>query len=113
MQPGETADLAGYTVRFDGVQPRCKGPNYTAQRGDLRRQPRRPTGRPCCLRRGASSRSSGMPTTEAGIDTSLWRDLYFVLGDPADGRRLRRCGSTTTRWCCGSGAAPGSWRWAA
>ena len=26
-----------------------------------------------------------MPTTEAGIDTNLWRDLYFVLGDPADG----------------------------
>ena len=27
----------------------------------------------------------GMPTTEAGIDTDLWRDLYFVLGDPAEG----------------------------
>mgnify|MGYP000948654610 CR=1 FL=1 len=27
----------------------------------------------------------GMPTTEAGIDTNLWRDLYLVLGDPAPG----------------------------
>ena len=23
-----------------------------------------------------------MPTTEAGISSDLWRDLYFVLGDP-------------------------------
>ena len=26
-----------------------------------------------------------MPTTEAGIDSGLTRDLYVVLGDPADG----------------------------
>jgi cytochrome c-type biogenesis protein CcmF len=25
-----------------------------------------------------------MPTTEAGIHTTLWRDLYFVLGHPAE-----------------------------
>ena len=53
-----------------------------------------------------------MPTTEAGIDTNLWRDLYFVLGDPADGRRLRRAPLLQSPWFCGSGAAAGSWRWA-
>ena len=26
-----------------------------------------------------------MPTTEAGIDGGLWRDLYLVIGDPQDG----------------------------
>jgi len=28
---------------------------------------------------------AGMPTTEAGIDGGLWRDVYLVIGDPQDG----------------------------
>ena len=82
MRPGETAELAGYDVRFEGVSP-AQGPNYTAQRAHLRRDRGRPAGRRARTPSGATSRSSGMPTTEAGIDTNLWRDLYFVLGDPA------------------------------
>jgi cytochrome c-type biogenesis protein CcmF len=27
----------------------------------------------------------GQPTSEAGIDMGFWRDLYVVLGDPAEG----------------------------
>lgn len=83
MRPGETAALAGYEVRFDGVSE-ARGPNYTAQRATF-----------VVTRDGAPVSTlhsekrffpvEGMPTTEAGIDTSLWRDLYFVLGDPAEG----------------------------
>ena len=83
MQAGETAELVGYQVRFDGVSE-TRGPNYTAQRGTF-----------TVSRDGAAVtvlhsdkrfyRVEGMPTTEAGIDTSIWRDLYLVLGDLAPG----------------------------
>ena len=29
--------------------------------------------------------AAGMPTTEAGIDYGLWRDVYLVLGDAQTG----------------------------
>jgi cytochrome c-type biogenesis protein CcmF len=81
MKPGESAAIAGYDVRFDGVQ-QAQGPNYTAQRATF------------VVTRGGAAVAElhsekrffpveGMPTTEAGIDTNLWRDLYFVLGDAA------------------------------
>ena len=34
MEPGESTQIAGMTVRFDGVRER-RGPNYTAARGTL------------------------------------------------------------------------------
>jgi cytochrome c-type biogenesis protein CcmF len=81
MQPGQGADLAGYDVQFQGVDT-VPGPNYTAQRGTF-----------LVSRNGASVALlhsekrffpvEGMPTTEAGIDTGLFRDLYLVLGEPA------------------------------
>ena len=81
MQPGQHVDLAGYEVRFQGVAE-VRGPNYTAQRGTF-----------LVSRNGApvvelhSEKRffpvENMPTTEAGIDTGLFRDLYLVLGDPA------------------------------
>ncbi len=82
MRPGETVDLVGYEVRLDGVGA-AQGPNYQAQRATF-----------TVSRAGApvtvlhSERRyfpvEAMPTTEAGIDTNLWRDLYFVLGDAAE-----------------------------
>ena len=82
LHPGEATEIAGYDVRFDGVGE-VQGPNYTARRATF-----------TVTRAGApvtvlhSERRffpvEQMPTTEAGIDTNLWRDLYFVLGDPAD-----------------------------
>ena len=81
MQPGQHVDLAGYDVEFHGVS-QAQGPNYTAQRGTFR------------VTRGGKLVAElfsekrffpveGMPTTEAGIDTGLFRDLYLVLGDAA------------------------------
>ena len=81
MQPGQHVDLAGYNVEFRGVTE-VQGPNYVARRGTFE------------VTRGGSPVAElhsekrffpveRTPTTEAGIDTGLFRDLYLVLGDPA------------------------------
>jgi cytochrome c-type biogenesis protein CcmF len=81
MKPGETAEIAGYEVRFEGVRE-VRGPNWIARRGTF-----------TVSRDGnfvtelASDKRffvvEQRPTTEAGIHTTLLRDLYFVLGEPA------------------------------
>jgi cytochrome c-type biogenesis protein CcmF len=83
MQPGQGVELAGYEILFQGVT-QARGPNYTAQRGTF------------TVSRGGAPVAElhsekrffpveRMPTTEAGIDTGLFRDLYLVLGEPAAG----------------------------
>ena len=83
MRPGETAALVGYDVRFDGVSE-VPGPNYAAQRASFTVTR---AGRDVAVMH--SERRffpvERMPTTEAAIHTNLWRDLYLVLGDPAEG----------------------------
>ncbi|MFO1073000.1 MAG: heme lyase CcmF/NrfE family subunit [Geminicoccaceae bacterium] len=83
LQPGETTELAGYQVRFEGVNE-AKGPNYTARRATFTVTR---DGAPVTVLHSDKRfyQVEGMPTTEAGIDTNLWRDLYLVLGDPAPG----------------------------
>jgi cytochrome c-type biogenesis protein CcmF len=85
MKPGEATDIAGKTLRFEGVAP-VQGPNYTETRARF-------------LLIGANGRQQGevisakrlytarqMPTTEAGILTLGFNQLYVSLGDPtADG----------------------------
>jgi len=90
MRPGETADLAGYEVTFKGVSER-QGPNFVAERATFEAR------RNGELETVLHSERRFFPveqqtTTEAGIDTTLWRDLYFVLGDKAgeDGARTVR-----------------------
>ncbi len=80
--PGDSFTLSGYEFTFVGAET-VEGPNYTAQRGEF------------SIRRGGSDVAvlhpekrvytvQRMPTTEAGIDAGLTRDLYVVLGDPQD-----------------------------
>jgi cytochrome c-type biogenesis protein CcmF len=80
MSPGDTLSLAGYTLRFDGVE-RVPGPNYLAARGRF------------AVSRGGEVlfdllpekrlyNASGNTMTEAAIDYGLTRDLYVSLGDP-------------------------------
>jgi cytochrome c-type biogenesis protein CcmF len=79
MQPGETAEIGGYAVRLAEVSE-VEGPNYMALRAVF-----------ATSRDGApvadivSERrffpAEAQSTTEAGLHTNLWRDLYFVLGD--------------------------------
>lgn len=79
MRPGDTIELAGYQVTFDGAAPR-RGPNYTEEVGHF------------SIRRGGalvteldpSKRiytARQMPTTEAGIYTSGFNQLYLSLGE--------------------------------
>jgi cytochrome c-type biogenesis protein CcmF len=81
LRPGETADLAGYTIRFEGERD-VQGPNYVAQQGEFT-----VSRNGAVVTRLTSEKRffpvERMPTTEAGIDTGLFRDLYLVLGDPS------------------------------
>ncbi|SNB52004.1 cytochrome c-type biogenesis protein CcmF [Arboricoccus pini] len=79
MSAGQTVDLAGYQVRFDGVED-VAGANYRAQRGQFTLL--------SASRVVATINSEKrtylverMPTTEAGIRTTLLGDTYLVLGD--------------------------------
>ena len=85
VDPGESRQLAGYSVTLDRVE-RLRGPNYVADRGvfEVRRGDRLVTELYSEKRQYIVERQA---TTEAGIDTTLWRDVYVVLGEPtADGR---------------------------
>ncbi|MGH8721041.1 MAG: heme lyase CcmF/NrfE family subunit, partial [Burkholderiales bacterium] len=80
---GETAALAGYAFRFDGVRE-AQGPNYSAQIGQVlvTRE-----GRNVALLHPEKRRyhAAGQTMTEAAIDAGWTRDLYVSLGDPLGG----------------------------
>jgi cytochrome c-type biogenesis protein CcmF len=80
MDIGDTVDAGGYTFRFDGVHD-FTGPNFTAAeatitvtKGD----------KPFAVLMPQKRRynASGMPMTEAAIDTGFFKDLYVSLGEP-------------------------------
>ncbi|TPJ28311.1 heme lyase CcmF/NrfE family subunit [Mesorhizobium sp. B2-8-3] len=80
MHPGETLELSGHTLRFEGLSPQ-KGPNFTEDRGRF-------------LLTGADGNADGAitsakrfypvrqtVTTESGIRTIGLSQLYLSLGD--------------------------------
>ncbi|MHA7773656.1 heme lyase CcmF/NrfE family subunit [Roseibium sp. M-1] len=82
MKPGDTVDLAGYQVTFDGAAPR-RGPNFTEDVGHFTVRSGgalvtelEPTKRIYTARQ--------MPTTEAAIHTSGFSQLYLSLGEGRD-----------------------------
>ncbi|GGG32292.1 cytochrome c biogenesis protein CcmF [Caldovatus sediminis] len=88
LKPGESARLAGYEWRLEGVRD-AAGPNWTARRATVTvardgaavavLEPERrffPVGRET--------------TTEAAIHTNGLRDLYVVLGEERDGAAVLR-----------------------
>jgi cytochrome c-type biogenesis protein CcmF len=90
MRPGETMDIAGYTLRFDGLTP-ARGPNYTEDRGrfELLGAGGKATSELVSSKRFYTARQ--MPTTEAGIMTMGPSQLYVSLGDAtADGGMVVR-----------------------
>jgi cytochrome c-type biogenesis protein CcmF len=79
MQPGQTAQLAGYTFTFRGVVD-APGPNYDAARAtiDVTR-----AGLPVATLHPEKRVyvAQQMPMTEASIDIGPFRDVYVNLGD--------------------------------
>ncbi len=83
LRPGESVEIAGYSLLFEGVG-KLDGPNYRAERARF------------TVTRGGDEiavmfpekrvyQVKAMPTTEAAIRTTLFSDLYAVIGD-ADGQ---------------------------
>ena len=83
MMPGETTEIAGYQFTLSNVSD-VRGPNYAAQRATFN------------VRRGGEAYTTlypekriydvgRQPTTEAAIRSTIWGDLYAVIGD-ADGQ---------------------------
>ncbi len=83
LRPGESVEIAGYSLLFEGVG-KLDGPNYRAERARF------------TVSRGGDEialmfpekrvyQVKAMPTTEAAIRTTLFSDLYAVIGD-ADGQ---------------------------
>ena len=85
MEIGDTVELGGYTFKFNGIRQE-RGPNFQALVGDVD-----------LIRDGRVERkllpekrvypTSGMPMTEAAIDSGLFRDVYVSLGEPIDKAR--------------------------
>jgi cytochrome c-type biogenesis protein CcmF len=90
MKPGETTDIAGYQVRFDGMTP-STGPNYTEDQGRfaLLASDGQELASIVSAKRLYTARQ--MPTTEAGIETRGLSQVYISLGDAnADGSAVVR-----------------------
>ncbi len=78
-KPGDAFEVAGYAITFDDVE-QGRGPNYAYERGHF------------TVRSGGVEVAQvhpekrvypvqRMPTTEAGIDSGLTRDVYLTIGD--------------------------------
>ena len=83
MEIGDTVAAGGYVFRFDGVNG-ITGPNYVAARGHFTVTKNGST----VARLSPEKRqynASGMPMTEAAIDTGFIRDLYVSMGEQIPG----------------------------
>ena len=82
LAPGESAALAGYSFRFEGVSGRL-GPNYRALRGTLHVSR---DGEPVAVLHPEKRTyiSQAQPMTEAAVDAGFTRDLYVALGEPIE-----------------------------
>jgi cytochrome c-type biogenesis protein CcmF len=81
MHPGDTASIAGYGVRFIGVQENVPGPNYTSARASfvITRDGRYVTELNPERR---MYNNPQQPLSTVAIHTDFLNDLYVVLGDP-------------------------------
>ena len=85
VRPGQTLPIAGYTLRFDGISP-SRGPNFTEDRGRFVYLDSSGRQRGTIISSKRLYPARQMPTTEAGIVTLGFSQLYVSLGDmTADG----------------------------
>ena len=81
LAPGESAALAGYSFRFEGVSGHL-GPNYRALRGALHvSRGDEPVAVLHPEKRTYISQAD-QPMTEAAVHAGFTRDLYVALGEP-------------------------------
>ena len=80
MEPGDSAQVGGYTFRLDTVKP-VEGPNYSAARASLTVSHAGQAVATLYPERRVY-KVSRMPMTEVAIDRGLDRDLYVALGEP-------------------------------
>ena len=80
MKVGDIVSVAGYTFRFAGVTEYA-GPNYRALRGKVEVLGAGKVVRTLYPEKRVYN-ASGMPMTEAAIDTGIARDLYVAMGEP-------------------------------
>jgi cytochrome c-type biogenesis protein CcmF len=80
MDIGDTLEAGGYVFRFEGVREK-QGPNYVSAEGrvSVSRDGKLVTE---LFPEKRQYNASGMPMTEAAIQTGLFRDLYVSLGEP-------------------------------
>ena len=82
MKPGETLDVAGYSLRFKGLAPH-RGPNYTEEQGKFALLDSSGSQIATVVSAKRVYTARRMPTTEAGIETMGFSQLYISLGDAA------------------------------
>jgi len=79
MQPGQSAEINGYSLRFENVRP-MTGPNFTEDQAVFTvTRSGAVLGEIVASKRLYTAR--GMPTTEAGIKTMGLSQLYVSIGD--------------------------------
>jgi len=80
MSPGQSVDMAGYTIRFDGATPH-RGPNYDAARGQFTVM----KGDRVIATLGSERRTYIQPqqtTTVPAVHSMMLADIYTVVGEP-------------------------------
>ena len=88
LNPGESAELSGYIVAFDSFDS-VQGPNYLSDEGHFTVTAPGGERRPMLADRRTYV-ASGMPTTEAAIETYGFSQLYLQLGEPLDDTHVVR-----------------------
>ncbi len=92
MKPGDSIDLAGYDFTLDDVSE-YQGPNYIGRRASIVVTGE---GDPVAVLQPEMRfyTVERQPTSEAGIDSNIFRDLYAVLADPPEGQTAAEAGYT-------------------
>ncbi len=89
MTPGQTVTLSGHMITFSGIVHQ-EGPNFVADAGRFAIVAPGDAAREAVAERRVYV-ASGMPTTEAAIETYGFSQLYVQLGEPhADGTSVVR-----------------------
>jgi len=88
LNPGEATELSGYVISFESFG-QVPGPNYMSDEGRFTiTAPDGSTRQTLADRR--TYVASGMPTTEAAIETYGFSQLYLQLGEPLDDTHVIR-----------------------